>query len=72
MKRSGSILKITKVAPGTKRGGHSPFMSSGPAPSPCNCSEPCCYGRGRSFCWPCMKNIMGGFRERSMRAERGI
>ena len=68
MRRCGSILRIKKVAPGTKRGGHAPFMSSEPTPSPCNCSEPCCYGRGKSYFWPCMKNIVGGFRENKMRA----
>lgn len=58
MRRSGSIIVVHQVPAGTKRGGHAPFMRDGSIPSPCNCKAPCCYGRGRNFCWPCMKNII--------------
>lgn len=27
-------------------------------PSPRNCKEPCPYGRGREFCWPCYAKLM--------------
>ena len=27
-------------------------------PSPCNCKEPCPYGRYREFCWPCIARLM--------------
>ncbi len=27
-------------------------------PMPVNCREPCCYGRGRNFCFPCYQELM--------------
>lgn len=56
--RNRSILLIHQVSSGTKRGGHSPYMREGSAPSPCNCKTPCCYGKGRNFCWPCIKKMI--------------
>ncbi|MDY6333448.1 MAG: hypothetical protein SPL56_01455 [Lachnospiraceae bacterium] len=29
-----------------------------PEPRPANCSKPCCYGYGHSYCFPCMKKIL--------------
>ena len=26
---------------------------------PKNCSNPCPYGKGKSFCFPCMASVMG-------------
>lgn len=26
--------------------------------TPCNCKQTCPYGNGKSFCWPCYKNLM--------------
>ena len=26
---------------------------------PRNCPNPCCYGRGRDYCFPCYKNLKG-------------
>ena len=31
--------------------------------TPCNCKHPCPYGNGRSFCFPCYKNIVAEHRE---------
>ena len=28
------------------------------APSPRNCKNPCPYGRGREFCFPCYAQLM--------------
>ncbi len=27
-------------------------------PSPLNCNHPCCYGRRRNYCWPCLKKLI--------------
>lgn len=27
-------------------------------PMPVNCKKPCCYGRGKSFCFPCYQELM--------------
>ena len=61
MSKIGSVIRINTLPTGVKRGGRDPIICNEPAPSPCNCDNPCCYGRGKSFCWPCMKNIMGHF-----------
>ncbi len=57
MRVSGSIIHIHRTPAGTKKGGHAPFIKNESVPSPSNCNNPCCYGSGRSFCWPCMKRI---------------
>lgn len=58
MSRRGSILIVHQIPSGTKRGSHEPYTREGAIPSPCNCKTPCCYGRARSYCWPCMKKIV--------------
>lgn len=35
-----------------------------PEPHPANCSDPCCYGHGHSYCFPCMKKILEEHRAR--------
>ncbi len=35
-----------------------PYIEEEPGTFPYNCRTPCCYGRGRSFCWPCMRQIL--------------
>ena len=42
---------------------HSSAPKIGPV-TPCNCKHPCPYGNGRSYCWPCYKNIMAEHREK--------
>lgn len=32
---------------------------------PCNCKHPCPYGNGRTFCFPCYKNLVAASRENS-------
>lgn len=27
-------------------------------PFPVNCKDPCPYGRGREFCWPCYAKLV--------------
>ena len=27
-------------------------------PMPVNCREPCCYGRGTNFCFPCYRELL--------------
>ncbi len=61
MSKCGSVIRISTLPAGVKRGGRNPIICNESSPSPCNCVNPCCYGAGRSFCWPCMKNIMSGF-----------
>ncbi|SEA20012.1 hypothetical protein SAMN02745687_02120 [Lachnospiraceae bacterium NK3A20] len=29
-------------------------------PTPKNCPHPCCYGKGKSYCFPCMKKLIYG------------
>lgn len=35
-----------------------PYIEDKPGTFPYNCKAPCCYGRGRSYCWPCMRQII--------------
>ena len=63
MSKCGSVIIINTLPAGVKRGGRNPIIRNESAPSPCNCDNPCAYGKGKSFCWPCMKNIMGNFYE---------
>ena len=42
-----------------------------PTPSPLNCKNPCPYGYGRAFCFPCMKKILGQDAEKSEPKEKG-
>jgi|GEM_PF-4527941 len=56
------------------RGGRSTIPKGGadaPSPTPCNCKHPCCYGRGTSFCWPCMKDIMEEFNNKKVSGIAG-
>lgn len=63
MSRSTSIIFANHVPVTCKPGGDS-FMREGPVPYPSNCVNPCCYGRGQCFCWPCMKKILEEHRNR--------
>ena len=38
--------------------GFGPF----PEAHPLNCKSECAYGKGRSFCWPCMNKILSEHR----------
>lgn len=33
--------------------------------TPCNCKNPCVYGRTKPFCFPCMAKILGETRGRA-------
>ena len=69
MRECSSVIEVHSVRAGVKRGGRAPFgIGEVPTPSPCNCKTPCCYGKGRCYCWPCMKNIMAGHNA----AKKGI
>ena len=40
---------------------------------PCNCKQPCPYGNGKTFCWPCYKKLMKAHRaERAMTNMMGV
>ncbi len=41
---------------------HGAASETGPL-TPCNCSHPCTYGRGKSFCFPCYQSLLNGLRE---------
>ena len=59
MRECSSVISVHSVRTGVKRGGHAPFgLGEPPVSTPSNCKTPCCYGKGRCYCWPCMKNIM--------------
>lgn len=45
---------ITRIPHGTS-------AEIGPV-TPCNCSHPCAYGRGKSFCFPCYQILLSGLR----------
>jgi hypothetical protein len=66
MSMSTSIIFVNHIPVENKPGGDS-FMREGPVPYPSNCKTPCCYGRGRCFCWPCMKEIMEDFKAHKKR-----
>lgn len=42
-----------------------------PVAHPCNCSKECPYGYGRSFCFPCYKNIMEDHRQKRNATVQG-
>lgn len=46
---------------GISRVPHSVEPKLGPV-TPCNCSHPCPYGKGRNFCFPCYRKLMEAHR----------
>ena len=42
-----------------------------PLSHPVNCDHECPYGYGRSFCFPCYKNIMEDHRQKKNVASQG-
>lgn len=42
-----------------------------PLAHPVNCNHECPYGYGRSFCFPCYKNIMEDYRQKKSTASQG-
>lgn len=42
-----------------------------PLAHPVNCDHECPYGDGRSFCFPCYKNIMEDHRQKKNAASQG-
>lgn len=42
-----------------------------PLAHPVNCNHECPYGYGRSFCFPCYKNIMDDHRQKKNAASQG-
>lgn len=56
--RDRCVYPAHRQPSGRHRGGKGSAIKQAPVPSPCNCNTPCCYGRGTSFCWPCMKKLM--------------
>lgn len=42
-----------------------------PLAHPVNCDHECPYGYGRSFCFPCYKNIMEDHRQKKNAASQG-
>lgn len=43
-----------------------------PVAHPCNCRHECPYGYGKSFCFPCYKNIMEEHRRKKNAAVQGV
>lgn len=59
MRECSSVISVHRTPAGVKRGGRPPYgHGEGPVMGPLNCKTPCCYGSGRCFCWPCMKQIV--------------
>ena len=56
--RSGAVYQIHRQPSGTKKGAKGPVLGTESVPKPQNCEHPCCYGKGRSFCWPCMQKLL--------------
>ena len=50
---------------GISRVPHSVAPKLGPV-TPCNCSHPCFYGNGRSFCFPCYQKLVADSRSNSV------
>ena len=46
---------------GISRVPHSVAPKLGPV-TPCNCSHPCPYGNGRTFCFPCYQKLVADSR----------
>ena len=44
---------------------HGAASETGPL-TPCNCSHPCPYGNGRSFCFPCYQKLVADSRSNSV------
>ena len=57
MNMSTSVIFAGHI-PVENRYGGGDFLQGAPAPYPLNCEHPCCYGKGRCFCWPGMKEIL--------------
>lgn len=57
MRRQRPCLAIHQVRPEMMES-DTPHIGEKSASLPYNCRTPCCYGRGRSYCWSCMQQIL--------------
>lgn len=51
--------------------GESAIGAKAPLAHPVNCNHECPYGYGRSFCFPCYKNIMDDHKQKKNAASQG-